>query len=250
MRERIIRAVVAVAATLFLAGSSAALAQTPAVSPALAQAAKAQQQQQIQQPLNNQPVWKEVRSGVPQWTSTQGRETNVLIQSRGQTWRALRDGPVSVWTGWALVVLVIIIAIYYLLRGKLQLRETLTGRLLRRFSSWERSIHWATAITFSILAISGLIIVFGKNILLPLIGYTLFSWIAVLAKNLHNFVGPLFAICVILLFFTFVRDNIWRAYDIAWIRSFGGLFADKEVASGKFNAGEKFWFWVACWSAA
>ena len=52
-------------------------------------------------------------------------------------------------------------------------------------------IHWATAITFSILAISGLILFFGKTVLLPLIGYTLFSWLAILAKNLHNFVGPL-----------------------------------------------------------
>ena len=46
----------------------------------------------------------------------------------------------------------------------------------------------------------GLILLFGKTVLLPLIGYTLFSWLAILAKNLHNFVGPLFAVCVIFLF--------------------------------------------------
>ena len=45
-----------------------------------------------------------------------------------------------------------------------------------------------------VLALSGLIILFGKYILLPMFGYTLFSWLAILAKNLHNFVGPLFAV--------------------------------------------------------
>jgi formate dehydrogenase subunit gamma len=101
------------------------------------------------------------------------------------------------------------------------------------------AIHWTNATAFVILAISGLIMAFGKNLLLPLIGYTLFSWLSVLAKNLHNFIGPLFIVCMILMVFTFIRDNLWRT----WIRKFGGLFGNEEVASGKFNAGEKAWFW-------
>ncbi|MGE5669217.1 MAG: formate dehydrogenase subunit gamma, partial [Betaproteobacteria bacterium] len=243
MRERIVNAVLALSAAFCLAGSNLAAGQTPAVDPALAEAAKAQQKQQIEQPLNNQPLWNEVRSGTPQWTSTKGQETNVLIQPRGETWRALRDGVVSVWAGWALVAMLLVIAAYFVTHGTLQLHEPKTGRSLRRFTAWERSIHWATAISFSILAISGLVIVFGKNVLLPLIGYTLFSWLAILSKNLHNFVGPLFVVCVVLLFFTFVRDNVWRKHDFTWVRSFGGLFSDKDVPSDKFNGGEKLWFW-------
>jgi formate dehydrogenase subunit gamma len=105
------------------------------------------------------------------------------------------------------------------------------------------TIHWTTAWTFVALAISGLIMTFGKNILLPLIGYTLFSWLTIFAKTLHNFIGPLFLICIVLLFFTFVRDNFWRRYDWNWIRHFGGLVSKHDVPSGKFNAGEKAWFW-------
>ena len=243
MRERIVRAAMAIFAALCIAGPSPAWGQSPAVNPVSAEAAKAQQKQQVEQPLNNQPLWKEIRSGVPQLTSIRGPETNVLIQPQGETWRALRNGWVSVWAGWALVAMLAVIALFYMTRGTLQLHTPKTGRNLRRFTAWERSIHWATAISFSILAISGLIIVFGKNLLLPLIGYTLFSWLAILAKNLHNFVGPLFVVCVILLFFTFVRDNLWRAHDFTWIRRFGGLFGDKDVPSGKFNGGEKLWFW-------
>ncbi|MDE2002361.1 MAG: formate dehydrogenase subunit gamma [Betaproteobacteria bacterium] len=243
MREPIVRAVTAIFAALLIIGSGPGFAQSPAVNPAIAEAAKAEQKQQVEQPLNNQPVWSEVRSGVPQWTSTLGRETNVLIQPQGETWRALRDGWVSVWAGWALVVMLVAIGAFYFSRGTLQLHEPLTGRNLRRFTAWERAIHWASAISFSILAISGLVIVFGKNLLLPLIGYTLFSWLAILAKNLHNFVGPLFIVCVVLLFFTFVRDNLWRMHDFTWIRHFGGLFSARDVPSGRFNAGEKLWFW-------
>ena len=243
MREPIVRAATAIFAALLIGGSGSGFAQSAAVKPAIAESVTAQQKQQVEQPLNNQPVWSEVRSGVPQWTSTRGPETNVLIQSQGETWRALRNGVVSIWAGWALVAMLAVIAVYYLVRGTLQLHAPKTGRNVRRFTAWERAIHWATAISFSILAISGLVIVFGKNVLLPLIGYTLFSWLAILAKNLHNFVGPLFVVCVVLLFFTFVRDNVWRAHDFAWIRRFGGMFGDKDVPSGKFNAGEKLWFW-------
>jgi formate dehydrogenase subunit gamma len=114
---------------------------------------------------------------------------------------------------------------------------------IQRFTPWERSIHWTTAYAFVALAITGLIIFFGKNILLPLIGYTLFSWLTILSKNLHNFIGPIFVLLLVLIFATFVRHNGWRAYDWIWVRRFGGLLAGHDVPSGKFNAGEKLWFW-------
>jgi formate dehydrogenase subunit gamma len=84
---------------------------------------------------------------------------------------------------------------------------------------------------------------FGKAVLLPLIGYTLFSWLAILGKNLHNFAGPLFSVCVLMLLFNFVRDNFPGAGDWQWIRHFGGLLSKHEPPSGRFNAGEKVWFW-------
>jgi formate dehydrogenase subunit gamma len=174
--------------------------QSPATNAIDADFAKQQQQRQVTQPLNNQPVWSEVRSGSPQFTSLPGRETNVLIQPEGQTWRALRNSQVSVYAGWALVAMVIVIAAFYFWKGTMQLHEPPTGRRIRRFTNWQMAIHWTTAYAFITLAITGLIIVFGKNVLLPLIGYTLFSWLAILAKNLHNFVGPLFFICILLLF--------------------------------------------------
>lgn len=205
--------------------------------------ATAQQQQQLVQPLNNKPVWDTVRSGQPQTTTVRGRETNVLIQPEGQTWRALRNSQLSFWAGWLIVAIILAITTFYVIKGAIPLHAPRTGVRIRRFTPWERSIHWTTAYAFVALAISGLIILFGKNILLPLIGYTLFSWLTILAKNLHNFVGPIFVVCLALIFATFVRDNGWRAYDWVWVRRFGGLMSGHDVPSGKFNAGEKLWFW-------
>jgi formate dehydrogenase subunit gamma len=231
------------AAAVGMAVVCGAAAQSPAVSPIEDQSAIKQQAQQRAQPLNNEPVWSEIRSGVKQYTSIPGRETNVLVQPSGQTWRALRDGQIAVYGGWALVVIFLVILIYYLRKGPIPLHAPETGRKIPRFTSWERSVHWATAISFSILALSGLVILFGKSVLLPLIGYTLFSWLAILAKNLHNFVGPLFSVCIVLLLFTFVRNNFWHSYDLTWLKTFGGLISGHETPSGKFNAGEKVWFW-------
>jgi formate dehydrogenase subunit gamma len=228
-------------AALFAAAVGAA--QSPAVNPAEADMARAQAQRQQTQPLNNQPLWSEVRSGAKQYTSVQGRETDILMQPQGQTWRALRNGSLSVYGGWALVGMLAAIAAFYFAKGPIELHAPKTGRLISRFTYWQRAIHWSTAISFVILAFSGLVILFGKNILLPLIGYTLFSWIAILAKNLHNFVGPLFIVCVMLLVAAFIKDNFPRREDFKWLASFGGLFSGREVPSHKFNAGEKVWFW-------
>ena len=66
VRIAAVRCMAAAAAALWLA---AGFAQSPAVNPTEAADAKAQQQQQAVQPLNNQPVWSEIRSGQPQFTT-------------------------------------------------------------------------------------------------------------------------------------------------------------------------------------
>ena len=247
MRASFIGAARVVIAALCFAGGAVALAQPQSVYPVETDPAKAlqkQQSQQIVQPLNNQPVWGEVRSGQPQYTSLPGRETNVLIQPEGQTWRALRNSELSVYGGAALLVVIVLIAAFYFYRGPITMHSPPTGNLLRRFTLWERTIHWTTAISFVILAVSGLIILFGKNVLLPLIGYTLFSWVAILSKNLHNFIGPIFVVCLVLMFGTFVRDNFFRRYDWTWLRRLGGMMSGEHVPSHRFNAGEKVMFWL------
>ncbi len=133
------RSVVAAAARL---SSAARRAQSPAVSPKEADQAKQQQIQQLTQPLNNAPVWKEIRSGEKQYTSVPGRETNVLIQPQGQTWRAVRV-PLATVGGFLFAAALVVLGAFYLWRGPITVRGAPTGRLIERFTLVERTVHWA-----------------------------------------------------------------------------------------------------------
>src|SRR6185312_10079240 len=130
-----------------------------------------QAQRQLEQPLNSAPVWREVRSGGPQVTTVRGRETNVLIQSQGETWRALRV-PVVFWGGMLLALALLGLAVFYMLRGPLDVPadEKRNGRVIERFSPADRYAHWLLAIVWVILAVTGLILSLGKSVLLPVIG--------------------------------------------------------------------------------
>jgi formate dehydrogenase subunit gamma len=140
-------------------------------------------------------------------------------------------------------MLIIIIA-FYLIRGTIRLSTARTGRLIERFTVLERLAHWTTAITFVILAISGMLMLFGKHVVLPVLGHTAFSVIAIVSKGLHNFVGPVFSLSIVLTFIIFVKHNFPEKGDMAWISRFGGLFSKSaHIPTGRFNAGEKAWFW-------
>jgi formate dehydrogenase subunit gamma len=215
---------------------------------ALAQSAPSpveeQQKRQMTQPGNNAPVWREVRSGQENYTSIKGRETGVLVQSAGETWRQIRNGPMTFYGGWLVILVVLIIAALYFAKGAVKLHDRPTGRLIQRFSTVEQVVHWSTAISFCVLGISGLIMLFGKHVLLPVFGYTLFAWLAALSKNLHNFVAPFFILAVLVMVLMWLRDNLPRAYDWQWFRKAYAFFMRGEhIPSGRFNAGEKGWFW-------
>jgi formate dehydrogenase subunit gamma len=202
---------------------------------------------QSSQPLNNAPMWRDVRSGDVnpyQTTQVRGPETNVLVQTEGEIWRRIRNGPVTVYGGWLIVFAFLVIGLFYRWRGEIMLHEPKTGREIVRFTAWERIVHWAAAITFVILAVSGIVMLFGKYVILPLFGYTLFSTLAIISKNLHNFVGPLFVVCTVLMIVTYIRDNAFRSYDFTWMRRFGDFLKGRHVPAGRFNAGEKVWFWL------
>src|SRR5262245_1931119 len=231
------------AASLLLAGAAFAQQQPPSAKDERVQ----EQQQRVQtQPGNNAPVWREVRSGQSPYTNStvKGRETEVLVQSWGETWRQIRNGPVTFYGGWLVVLVLAVILAFYFAFGPVKLHGKPTGRLMRRFSTLDQVVHWSVAISFCVLGLSGLIMLFGKHVLLPVIGYTLFGWLAALSKNLHNFIAPIFMVSVAAMIVLFVRHNLPKAYDLKFLFSaFAVMAKGKHVPSGKFNGGEKVWFW-------
>jgi formate dehydrogenase subunit gamma len=208
------------------------------------------------QPGNNAPLWRAVRESgdKPGISSLPGAEQGMLIQSfvqypgsrlasAGEAWRQVRNQWIIPYGGALVFIVALALALFYWRRGPLGGQVSDTGRKIERFTPFERSAHWSNAIAFSVLAVSGLVMAFGKFILLPVIGGTLFGWLTYALKTAHNFAGPLFAVSLIVVFVTYVRDNLPRAGDITWLVRGGGMFGGHEVPSHRFNAGEKIMFW-------
>ena len=209
------------------------------------------------QPGNNAPMWRQVGSGVEGYSSlpkSTAPEAGVLIQpftqypgsrltNAGEAWRQVRNNWIIPYGGSLVLIVLGGLGLYYWRKGAVKLDDAPTGRKIERFTPFERSAHWANAIAFCVLAISGLVMAFGQFFLMPVIGQTLFGYLTYILKNAHNFAGPLFAVSLIVVMFTFVRDNLPAKGDLNWLLKGGGLFSKEHPKAGRFNAGEKFVFW-------
>jgi formate dehydrogenase subunit gamma len=162
----------------------------------------------------------------------------------GEAWRQVRNKIIIPYGGSLLFIVGLAIALFYWRVGKLGGHSTDTGRVIERFTPFERAAHWTNAIAFVTLAVSGIVMAWGKYFLLPIIGSTLFGWLTYLLKNAHNFAGPLFAVSLAIVFFTFLKDNWPSKGDLNWLLKGGGLLSGNEVPSHRFNAAEKVVFWA------
>lgn len=189
--------------------------------------------------------WRTVRQGNTGYSAVQGRESNVLIQNGGQNWRQIRTGPVTVFGGWALVGVIAILLLFYVIRGPVKVEDGLAGETVSRWSLGERVLHWYTAILFIILAITGLSFLFGRIVLIPLLGAKGFSSWASVAYAAHNYLGPAFTVGVLLMIIVWFKNNLPKAYDWQWFLQGGGMIKGKHPSAGKTNAGEKlFVYWI------
>ncbi len=113
------------------------------------------------------------------------------------------------------------------------------GVKIYAFSAFKRIIHLFAVIAFVIIVPTGLMIVFGKY----LGGGTIIEY----ARHLHGLATILFTISVIPMFLFWFKDMLPTSDDIKWMFILGGYLSKeiKEIPAGKFNAGQKMWFWVA-----
>ena len=208
------------------------------------------------QPGNNAPMWRQVGQGVTGYSSlpkTQAPEAGNLIQpfvqypgsrvtNAGEAWRQVRNQWIIPYGAALFAIVLLALGIFYFTKGPLghDHPEGPGTRRIERFTPFERAAHWANAFAFIALAISGIVMAFGK----PIMGSTLFGWLTYALKNVHNFVGPLFAVSLLVIILTFVKDNIANRADFVWLSKGGGMLGgDHQVPSHRFNAGEKGLFW-------
>jgi formate dehydrogenase subunit gamma len=169
----------------------------------------------------------------------------VLEQPTGRKWDYFHEVFLHWFGTIALIGTLIILAAGYFLLGRLRISAGRSGQKILRFNSLERFSHWLTAVSFVLLALTGLNITFGKLLLLPLIGPESFSAFSQVSKYVHNFVSFAFIVGLALIVALFLKDNIPSRVDVEWFKQGGGFIKSKHAPAGRFNAGEKIVYWCS-----
>ncbi|MEN8205133.1 MAG: formate dehydrogenase subunit gamma [Pseudomonadota bacterium] len=193
-------------------------------------------------------LWREVRQrdrSVIGTTRVKGVDSGVLINVYGEDWRQFRMQRLIPYGAALMGIVLSVILLYYLVRGPLRLQGGPSGKKIQRFTVFERTTHWFTVSVFWLLALTGLILLYGRFVLIPLLGPDGFGLTASACKEAHNLFGPMFLVAILMLFVTFVKDNFYARGDMTWLIKGGGLLGGGHVSAGRFNAGEKIWFWIA-----
>ncbi|MDB5649586.1 MAG: formate dehydrogenase subunit gamma [Hyphomicrobiales bacterium] len=168
-----------------------------------------------------------------------------LIQPEGREWRVFHQDKLPLIGGVVLLGMLLALALFYLVRGRIRIDSGPAGVTITRFATLDRFTHWLTAGCFTILALSGLNVSFGRMLILPIFGPEAFSALAGYGKIAHNFLSFPFMIGIALMFLIWVRDNIPEKLDLEWIKQGGGLFSKgMHPAAKRFNAGQKVVFWI------
>ncbi|MBU0983959.1 MAG: formate dehydrogenase subunit gamma, partial [candidate division Zixibacteria bacterium] len=108
-----------------------------------------------------------------------------------------------------------------------------------RFSLVERAVHLFRLISFILLSITGLILAFNWSEWQDLLFRTPEQML-----DIHIWSGVVFIITTLAGIGLWFRDALFAKYDRIWVRRFGGYLGAKgEIPAGRFNAGQKMFYW-------
>jgi formate dehydrogenase subunit gamma len=114
-------------------------------------------------------------------------------------------------------------------------------RYIKRYGTGERLTHWAVAVAYVALFLSGLALF-----------HPFFYWLSnvfgggALMRVLHPFLGVAFAILFYAYALRLVGDNRFDASDRRWLRnmfSYMNKRGEEVPVEGKYNAGQKAMYW-------
>lgn len=114
--------------------------------------------------------------------------------------------------------------------------------LLHRFNLLERVVHWVVGITYVALLLTGLAFAYP-----PLFWLTAPLGGGAMARVLHPYIGALFGVAMLLMLVLWIRDMFLNRQDVQWmaaVRYYATHQRDKVPPAGKYNAGQKLFFWV------
>lgn len=190
-------------------------------------------------------LWRKVQDGERGFTLATGAETGQLINTHGLLWRDIRNEWVSPLGLFFLGSSAAVLLLFYLWAGQIPLSKAKTGKKILRWTPFDRAIHWFTAIHFLLLGVSGIIMLYGKHFLKPILSDSLWGNLIYAAKMSHNYLGPLFVIGLVIMLVKWMKNNWINKIDIQWCKEGGGILPNGKHPAAEFcNFGEKIWFWL------
>ena len=222
---------------------AAALALACIVAVAAPAPASAQQINPTASSVNEQTLLNELNR-ISGRCTLPDQKACTLEQPAGRDWRHFHEVTLRMIGGIAILGMLALLVLFYLIRGMVRIEQGRSGRTIVRFSAFERLVHWMTATCFIILALSGLNITFGKELILPLIGAQAFAEMSQWLKYAHNYLSFPFTLGVVLMFLMWIAWNFPSKADIAWFKEGGGLVGHKHPPAGRFNGGQKMIYWI------
>ena len=240
------------AVTLF---STLVLATTLLAAPGAFAPAQAQnpQQQDGMNPMGTKPTADSVNEEflfkqadkITGRVSIPDRKSANLIQPQGREYRMFRESWLPWIGGLGILGMIAALGAFFMWRGRILTDDTQeSGRKILRFNAFERFAHWMTATCFIILSLSGLNYIFGKRLIMPLIGPDAFGALAQWAKYSHVYLAWPFMLGVVIMVGLWLKDNIPNRIDWAWIKAGGGFLGKGHPHAERFNAGQKGVFWM------
>ena len=225
-------------------GLGLATASLPAVSPATAQAPAAPTPAAPAQ-ASEQMLFNYLQGNVQGRVTIPDQRAALLIQPQGREFQHFHRTTLKWLGGVAIGGMLVVLVVFYMIRGKVRIEAGPSGRTIERFNGLERFAHWLTASTFIVLGITGLNISFGRELLMPLMGPEAFATWSQWGKIAHNFLSFPFTLGVLLMLVIWIKDNIPNGADVKWFAAGGGLIGHGHPPpSRRFNGGQKVIFWA------
>ncbi|NYT85118.1 formate dehydrogenase subunit gamma [Pollutimonas harenae] len=115
-------------------------------------------------------------------------------------------------------------------------------RLIQRYTASQRINHWIIAITFVLLAVSGLALF-----------HPAFYWFShllgggVWTRILHPFIGILMFVCFAVFAARMFSHNLMNRDDVEWVKHIGDVLnnhEEKVPQAGRYNGGQKLLFFA------
>lgn len=197
--------------------------------------------------VNEEALLRALQSGeaVGGRVSIPNADAAALIAPDNQLWAAMQGSTLQILSIVAVLGTLAALVLFYLIRGRVRVAGGFSGRKILRFNAIERFAHWMLATTFIILALTGLNLIIGRTVILPLVGEGAFGTLTAWGKIAHNYLAWPFMAALIMVFLLWVVHNIPAKIDWEWIKQGGGILKKGvHPPARKFNFGQKIVFWA------